>query len=163
MATKFGLCSTTIGANMSQILNSLKFVQAKRVNAAIDAVAFRGEKLARKIDEQITLVNVVGDGGNRSFKASKRVTNEDGSTSSVEVQRKARVWWFNSDKGVLCLSVRYGAKVIELAKGRNAIEVGSLDKLVPTLEAVKKAVLSGELDTQIAATAEAVKARFKKA
>jgi hypothetical protein len=40
--------------------------------------------------------------------------------------------------------------------------VGSVDKLVPTLEAVKKAVLSGELDSQIAATAEAVKARFKK-
>ncbi len=147
---------------MSQILNSLKFVHARRVNAQIDAVAFRREKLARKIDEQITLVNVVGEGGNRSFTATKRVTNEDGSTSSVEVQRKARAWWFNSDKGVLCLSVRYGAKAIELAKGRNAIEVGSLDKLIPTLEAVKKAVISGELDAQITATAEAVKARFKK-
>jgi len=147
---------------MSQVLNSLKFVQAKRVNAQIDAVAFRREKLARKIDEQITLVNLVGDGGSRSFTALKRVKNSDGSTSTVEVQRKARAWWFNSDKGVLCLSVRYGAKVIELAKGRNAIEVGAVDKLLPTLEAVKKAVLSGELDTQIAATAEAVKARFKK-
>lgn len=60
------------------------------------------------------------------------------------------------------MSLRYGAKVIELAKGRNAIEVGSLDKLVPTLEAVKKAVLGGELDSQIAATAEAVRARFKR-
>lgn len=147
---------------MSQVLNSLKFVQAKRVNAQIDAVAFRREKLARKIDEQITLVNLVGDGGSRSFTALKRVKNSDGSTSTVEVQRKARAWWFNSDKGVLCLSVRYGAKVVELAKGRNAIEVGAVDKLLPTLEAVKKAVLSGELDTQIAATAEAVKARFKK-
>jgi hypothetical protein len=147
---------------MSQILNSLKFVQAKRVNAQIDAVAFRREKLVRKIDEQITLVNVVGDGGNRSFKASKRVTNEDGSTSSVEVQRKARAWWFQSEKGTLCISIRYGAKAIELAKGRNAIEVASVDQLASTLEAVKKAVINGELDAQITATAEAVKARFKK-
>jgi hypothetical protein len=147
---------------MSQILNSLKFVQAKRVNAQIDAVAFRREKLVRKIDEQISLVNVVGDGGNRSFKASKRVTNEDGSTSSVEVQRKARAWWFQSEKGTLCISIRYGAKAIELAKGRNAIEVASVDQLASTLEAVKKAVINGELDAQITATAEAVKARFKK-
>ena len=147
---------------MSQILNSLKFVHAKRVNAQIDAVAFRREKLVRKIDEQITLVNVVGDGGNRSFKASKRVTNEDGSTSSVEVQRKARAWWFQSEKGTLCISIRYGAKAIELAKGRNAIEVASVDQLASTLEAVKKAVINGELDAQITATAEAVKARFKK-
>ena len=147
---------------MSQILNTLKFVQAKRVNAQIDAVAFRREKLVRKIDEQISLVNVVGDGGNRSFKASKRVTNEDGSTSSVEVQRKARAWWFQSEKGTLCISIRYGAKAIELAKGRNAIEVASVDQLASTLEAVKKAVINGELDAQITATAEAVKARFKK-
>jgi hypothetical protein len=147
---------------MSQILNSLKFVQAKRVNAQIDAVAFRREKLVRKIDEQISLVNVVGDGGNRLFKASKRVTNEDGSTSSVEVQRKARAWWFQSEKGTLCISIRYGAKAIELAKGRNAIEVASVDQLASTLEAVKKAVINGELDAQITATAEAVKARFKK-
>ena len=147
---------------MSQALSSLKFVQAKRVNAQIDAVVFRREKLVRKIDEQISLVNVVGDGGNRSFKASKRVTNEDGSTSSVEVQRKARAWWFQSEKGTLCISIRYGAKAIELAKGRNAIEVASVDQLASTLEAVKKAVISGELDAQITATAEAVKARFKK-
>ena len=75
---------------------------------------------------------------------------------------KAHAWWFQSEKGTLCLSVRYGAKAIELAKGRNAIEVASVDQLASTLEAVKKAVISGELDTQITATAEAVKARFKK-
>jgi hypothetical protein len=37
-----------------------------------------------------------------------------------------------------------------------------VDQLASTLEAVKKAVISGELDAQITATAEAVKARFKK-
>jgi hypothetical protein len=80
----------------------------------------------------------------------------------VEVQRKARAWWFQSEKGTLCISIRYGAKAIELAKGRNAIEVASVDQLASTLEAVKKAVINGELDTQITATAEAVKARFNK-
>jgi hypothetical protein len=147
---------------MSQILSSLKFVQAKRVAINVNATEFRRQKLVRKIDEQIALVNRIESGAGQSVTRTKHVKNDDGSTSTVEVQRKARAWWFNSEKGTLCLSIRYGAKPIELAKGRNAIDVGSVDKLIPTLEAVKKAVLSGELDTQITATAEAVRARFKK-
>ena len=147
---------------MSQILSSLKFVQAKRVAMNVNPTEFRRHKLARKIDEQIALVNQLGDGLNTSVTRMKQVKNTDGTTSMVEVQRKARAWWFQSEKGTLCVSIRYGAKVIELTKGRNAIEVGSVDQLASTLEAVKKAVLAGELDSQIAATAEAVKARFKK-
>lgn len=147
---------------MSQILNTLKFVQAKRVAMNVNATEFRRQKLVRKIDEQIALVNRIESGAGQSVTRTKHVKNDDGTTVTVEVERKARAWWFNSDKGTLCISVRYGAKSIELAKGRNAIEVGSVDKLIPTFEAVKKAVLSGELDSQITATAEAVKARFKK-
>ncbi len=147
---------------MSQILSTLKFVQAKRVAMSVNPTEFRRHKLARKIDEQIALVNQLGDGLGGSVTRMMRVTNMDGTTSTVEVQRKARAWWFQSEKGTLCVSIRYGAKAIELAKGRNAIEVASVAQLASTLEAVKKAVISGELDAQITATAEAVKARFKK-
>jgi hypothetical protein len=147
---------------VSQILSTLKFVQAKRVAMSVNPTEFRRHKLARKIDEQIALVNQLGDGLGGSVTRMMRVTNMDGTTSTVEVQRKARAWWFQSEKGTLCVSIRYGAKAIELAKGRNAIEVASVAQLASTLEAVKKAVISGELDAQITATAEAVKARFKK-
>jgi hypothetical protein len=140
----------------------LKFVQAKRVNAQIDAVAFRREKLARKIDEQIKLVKLVGDGNSHSFTGLKRVKNEDGSTSTMQLHRKPRPWWFNSDKGVLCLSIRYGAKAVDFTRGQNAIEIGTLDNLISTLEIVKKAVLSGELDNHITKAAESLIRRFKK-
>jgi hypothetical protein len=146
---------------MSHILNTLKFVQAKRVAMNVNATEFRRQKLARKIDEQIALVNRTESGAVQSITRTKQVKNADGTNVTVEVQRRARAWWFNSEKGTLCLSIRYGAKSIELAKGRNAIEVGSVAQLVPTLEAVKNAVLGGELDSQITATADAVKARFK--
>jgi hypothetical protein len=147
---------------VGQILNSLKFVQAKRVALNVNATEFRRQKLARKIDEQIALFNRIESGEGQSITRTKQVKNADGTTVAVEVQRRARAWWFNSDKGTLCLSIRYGAKSIELAKGRNAIEVASVAQLIPTLEAVKNAVLGGELDGQITATAEAVRARFKK-
>ena len=58
-----------------------------------------------------------------------------------------------TESGKLALSVRYGTKVLELAKGKVAVEVGGEKDLVPTLELIKTAVLNGELDTQIDAAA----------
>ena len=147
---------------MVQGLSSLKFVQAKRVAESVNATEFRRQKLARKIDEQINLANELASGGKGLVTRMKRVTDDDGSTSMVEVQRRARAWWFKSDKGTLCVNIRYGAKVVEIQKGRNAIEVANVNELTTTLEIVKNAVLKGELDKEISAAAETVKARFKK-
>jgi len=60
------------------------------------------------------------------------------------------------------LNIRYGAKLIELAKGKTAIEVTSADDLIKTLEIVKNAVDAGELDNQIEAASGAVRAGFGK-
>jgi hypothetical protein len=146
---------------VSQILSSLKFVQVKRTAMNVNATEFRRQKLARKIDEQINLASELTSSGKVVVTRVKRVTDETGATSIVEVQRRARAWWFKSDKGTLCVSIRYGAKVIEIQKGRNAIEVASVGELTTTLEIIKTAVLSGELDSQITLAAETVRARFK--
>ena len=62
----------------------------------------------------------------------------------------------------MCLQVRYGTRVLELAKGKNSIEVGSGAELLTVLETVKKSVEQGELDTQIEAASAAVRERFIK-
>lgn len=51
--------------------------------------------------------------------------------------------------GKLVVALRYGAKPIEFAKGKNATEVAGMDDLVVTLELLKGAVHAGELDAQI--------------
>ncbi len=58
------------------------------------------------------------------------------------------------------MSVRYGTKVLELSKGKVAVEVGAEKDLVPTLELIKTAVLNGELDTQIDAAANKLRLGF---
>jgi hypothetical protein len=58
--------------------------------------------------------------------------------------------------------VRYGTRVLELAKGKYSIEVGSGNELLAVLETVKKCVEAGELDAQIDAASNAVRARFVK-
>jgi len=50
--------------------------------------------------------------------------------------------------------------VLEPARGKVAVEVGSEKDLVPTLELIKTAVLNGELDTQIEAAANKLRDGF---
>ncbi len=52
------------------------------------------------------------------------------------------------------------SEVLELAKGKVAVEVGAEKDLVPTLELIKTAVLNGELDTQIDAAANKLRLGF---
>jgi hypothetical protein len=60
------------------------------------------------------------------------------------------------------LSVRYGSKPLELAKGKNAIELNQASEIVPTLELIKNAVVAGELDEAIAAASNKLREGFKK-
>jgi len=66
----------------------------------------------------------------------------------MQILFKVAQFWmpFNSK---LSLCVRYGTKVLELAKGKHAVEVGADKDLVGVLEVIKAAVLAGELDTAI--------------
>ena len=75
--------------------------------------------------------------------------NDTGQRKQVEVVKRIKQWWFVADSGKLVLNVRYGTKLLELAKGKWAVEVGSEKDLVPTLELLKGVVLAGELDAAI--------------
>ncbi len=56
----------------------------------------------------------------------------------------------------------YGTKVIEFSKNKNAIEVNSGEELITTLQKLRTATMSGELDDCINTASLLVKARFKK-
>ena len=53
--------------------------------------------------------------------------------------------------GNVQLTVRYGSRVRELAKGMDALELAIADELVPVLEQFKAAAERGELDDMIVA------------
>ena len=75
--------------------------------------------------------------------------------------KHVRPWWFNAENGTVCVSVRYGAKVIELAKGKPSVELAAMTDLISTLEIIKKAVEAGELDQQIEQVSGALRSNFK--
>ena len=69
---------------------------------------------------------------------------------------------FTTDGGKTAIAVRYGARVLELAKGKFAVEVPSPAQLIPTLELIKTAIDAGELDEQLEATAGSARSSFKR-
>ncbi len=88
--------------------------------------------------------------------------SETGERKQIEIATRVKPWWWKAPTGKVMVAVRYGAKPIELAKGKNAIEVGSMDDRIAALEAVKEAVSAGELDSQIEQASGALRAGFKK-
>ncbi len=70
--------------------------------------------------------------------------------------------WFVSDLGKVCIQVKYGTRLLELAKGKNAVEVNTADELITVLGTLKSAIENGDLDAQINTAADMVKQRFKK-
>jgi hypothetical protein len=143
-------------------LDGLKLTAAKKpIN--IPAIVIRRNKLSNKLWEQIQLAKSHIDG--TPFVVTKFRTIKDKETGlrrQVEVPKRIREWWFKNDAGKVCVSIRYGAKVIELAKGKHSVEVENAQALVKALEAIKSAVEIGELDAQIETASGALKLGFKK-
>ena len=123
------------------LLNSHKLTLYKRTNRNNSFIK-RRRKLIAKIDEQILLVT---DSNYRPTKI-KWVHNEDGTERKLEIPKRVRRWWCEQLGGTILLTIRYGNKVIEFEKGKNAIELPSKAELEPTLQSIKQAVDNGEFD-----------------
>ena len=66
--------------------------------------------------------------------------SENGVRKQVETQISVKQLWFTAQAVKLAISVRYGSKVLELAKGKFAVEVGTEKDLVKVLDVIKTAV-----------------------
>jgi hypothetical protein len=92
------------------------------------------------------------------FIAEKR----DADLLVVEMPKRLREWWFKNEQGKVCVAIKYGTRVLELAKGKHSIEVASADDLIKALELVKQAVELGELDQQLEQASGSVRKAFGK-
>jgi hypothetical protein len=123
----------------------------------------RRNKLAAKLDEQIKLATARLGGESYTAKKLKRVVDkETGEVKSIETAKRVKEWWWYGDNGKLLLSVRYGAKLIELGKNKSAVEVTDIQGVVDAFTVIKQAVLNGELDAQIEAASGSLRSGFKK-
>ncbi|MGA0189873.1 MAG: DUF6641 family protein [bacterium] len=129
-----------------ELLKTLKLTQYQRNNRN-NPVLQRRIKLAAGISEQIQLAK------NPNYKqiSVRTVADDNGGVREVEVGKRVLRWWRVGADGSVELTVRYGSRVLELAKGMDAVELTSADELVPVLEQFKAAAERGEMDDMIAA------------
>jgi len=143
-------------------LNSLKFIAAKRPTQLPD-IQVRRNKLSNRIWSQIQLAKAMQEGTTYTEKRFRTVKDRDtGESRSMEVMKRVRQMWFVGENGKVCVQLKYGTRVLEFLKGKNAIEVSSGEELITALTTLKTAVEAGELDTQLNQAADSVKERFKK-
>ena len=81
----------------------------------------------------------------------RRIKLAGGELRTVEVNKRVLRWWRVDVDGTVELTVRYGSRVLELAKGMDAVELASTDELVGVLEQFKAAAERGEMDDMVAA------------
>ena len=144
------------------VIAKLKLVSSKKERIDSPIVA-RRNKLAGKIDEQLLFATAQRDGQIYAPKRLKNVIDKaTGERKTVEATKRIKEWYWTNSAGKIHLSVRYGSKTLELAKGKNAIELNSGDELLATLVTLKDAVIAGELDDAIAQASDKLKAGFTK-
>ena len=143
-------------------LNTLKFVSAKKPTQ-LAPIEIRRRKLSSKLWSQIQLANALNNGETYTEKKFRTFKDrQTGETRSVEVMKRIRQMWFVSENGKVCVQIKYGSRILEFSKGKNAIEVSSGEELITALNTLKIAVESGELDSQLNLAADSVKDKFKK-
>ncbi|MGV1017809.1 MAG: DUF6641 family protein [Fluviibacter phosphoraccumulans] len=141
-------------------LNNLKLTNAKRPQA-MSAVVIRRHKLMKKLHEQQMLAEAIAAGKTYTATRLKNVVDTDtGLTKTIEVPRRVRAWWWTGEDGKICLNVKYGSSCLQIAKGKFAIEAGSIEGVIEALQTLKRATEAGELDGQIEAVAGEVKSGF---
>ena len=141
-------------------LTGLKLVAAKRPQAATPIVQ-RRNKLSSQLFQQIELARCLSEGKTYAPMRLRNIRDKlTGERRTVEAVKRVRQWWFVADSGKVCLQVRYGTRVMELAKGKNSIEVANAAELMTVLSVVKSAVEAGDMDAQIDAASAAVRERF---
>jgi hypothetical protein len=143
-------------------LSTLKLVAVKKP-LHTPVIELRRRKLSTKLWEQIQLAKSQIDGTPFVVMKFRSLVDRDtGLRKQVELPKRIKPWWFVSDSGKVCFSVRYGSWTIELAKGKPSVEVASAEDLVRVIETVKQAVEAGELDAQIETASASLRSGFKR-
>ncbi len=117
----------------------------------LDKPTVRRNKLLSKLDEQILAAQAALKGEEYFGKRNVTETDEDGNKTTTTVPKRVNKWFYTNDGSEWFLEIKYGNRVLQLAKDKTAIVVGALDNMVAVLEQVKEAAVAKELDKAIEA------------
>ena len=141
-------------------LNKLTVIALTKQTAKSPAENRRG-KLVVKLEEQIALSQAQLEGKQYIVTKPAWQRDEQGNKTRVQRERVVKPWFWPDGKG-LSMVVRYGARPLELARGKRAISIGDLPGVPETIKLVIAAVQAGELDGAIEASIASGKSKSEK-
>lgn len=146
----------------TSVLATLKLTAARKSRALPDVVR-RRNKLLAKLTEQRELAAALEQGNHYAPKRLRTLRDTTTGTRVVkEVAVRIKPWFWTGERGETLLSINYGSKQVEIAKGKTAIDVGDAHNLVNVLDTVITAIKNGELDVQIESASVKLREGFKK-
>jgi hypothetical protein len=144
------------------IIASLKVTNADRPRQ-LPVIVQRRNKLINALHDQLELARAEAEGREYLKTRRRHVKNPvTGEYAEAVVSRRPRTWFWTANDGKVYISLRYGTRILELSKGKSAVEVGEKRQLVPVIEALKQAVAAGEIDAQLTTAGAEVSSRFAK-
>jgi len=134
----------------TSLLSSLKLT-ARPEKTAQSPLLKRRERLLVKLERQKDMAQALVNGERYiAYKDKWQINPETKAKELIQEPIKIKPWFYQS-KNRYFFEVRYANKALALQAGKQAIEVGSIDNLVTTIETVIQAVIAGELDTLLSA------------
>ena len=124
------------------------------------AVIQRRNKLISRLWEQIQLLKSIENGTEFTVKKLKSVKDHNGNVKRVHMPKRLKPWWFNNLDGQICVSIRYGSRVLELQTGKSVIQAKDSQELLMILETVSQSAALGHLDELIERASHALKHNF---
>ena len=150
-----------VSKSIPSSLTSLTLTNAKKPTQ-LSTIEVRRNKLSNQIWQQIQLAGAKAKGEAFAPMRTRNVKDKlTGERRTVEQPKRIKQWWFTDADGSIFLQIRYGAKLIEVSKGKNAIALANEDELIPALNLIKQAVEGGELDKEIEVRCASLRLNFK--
>lgn len=141
-------------------LAKLTVTQLKRPQS-LSPAELRRNKLIAKLEEQLALVQAQAEGRRYIVTKPAWTRDDNGNKTRVQKDRMVKPWYWQDGEG-LSLVVRYGARILELSKGKRAISVAQPAMLPGAFNTLIAAVKAGELDDAISAAIDERKLKLPK-
>ena len=119
----------------------LNFVSLPK-NFRNDPIMKRREKMLSQLEQQRNLAQ----DPSYTIVQQRWVKDENGVKQPVERHKQIKRWWLRNGMGDCLLIIRYGSRVLELQKGKAAIDTGGEANLVSVIEEIMRMTKEGELD-----------------
>ncbi|MDH5517354.1 MAG: hypothetical protein OEY36_06005 [Gammaproteobacteria bacterium] len=130
------------------ILSSFTLSDSQK-QKVVDKPTQRRNNLLTKLNDQILAAEAAFKGEEYFSTKTVTETDEDGTKTSKTVPKRVNKWFYTNNGSEWFVEIKYGNRILPLAKDKTAIVVGDLENMVAVLTQVKEAVAAKELDKVI--------------